>query len=237
MHGAGMQRVDAIIFDKDGTLFDFQRTWGEWAADLLMDLGRGDPVLTDRLGAAVGFDTRSRRFEPGSPVIAGTPEEVVDLLLPVLGADVSRSALVARMNESASAAPLQPVTRLGETLAELSGRRLALGVVTNDAEAPARIHLARSGILEFFRFVAGYDSGFGAKPDAGPLLAFCDAVSVPPTATIMVGDSAHDLLAGRAAGMRSIGVLTGLASREALTPLAHAVVSDIGALPAWLDSL
>ena len=47
----------------------------------------------------------------------------------------------------------------------------------------------------------------------------------------MVGDSRHDLIAGRAAGMATLGVLTGVAGAEDLAPLADLVRPDIGHLP------
>ena len=50
----------------------------------------------------------------------------------------------------------------------------------------------------------------------------------------MIGDSTHDLDSGRAAGMATVGVLTGLATRADLAPHADVVLADIGALPAWL---
>jgi phosphoglycolate phosphatase len=50
----------------------------------------------------------------------------------------------------------------------------------------------------------------------------------------MVGDSTHDLDAGRAAGMATVGVLTGLAGAADLAPHADAILPDIGALPGWL---
>ena len=50
----------------------------------------------------------------------------------------------------------------------------------------------------------------------------------------MVGDSTHDLRAGRAAGMTTIGVLTGMALREELVPFADLVLDDIGEIPALL---
>ena len=50
----------------------------------------------------------------------------------------------------------------------------------------------------------------------------------------MVGDSTHDLIAGRRAAMRCVGVLTGLADTEDLLPHADAVLENIGALPSWL---
>jgi phosphoglycolate phosphatase len=51
----------------------------------------------------------------------------------------------------------------------------------------------------------------------------------------MVGDSLHDLQAGASAGMRRIGVLTGLAPREELHPHADVVLPNIGHIPDWLD--
>jgi len=51
---------------------------------------------------------------------------------------------------------------------------------------------------------------------------------------VMVGDSTHDLIAGRAAGMACVGVLTGTAVEGDLAPFADAVLPDIGHLPGWL---
>ena len=89
--------------------------------------------------------------------------------------------------------------------------------------------------MDAFDFVAGYDSGFGAKPGPGQLQAACEYFGCAAGAAVMVGDSLHDLMAGRAAGMRTVGVLTGLAARAELSPLADAVLPDIGHLPGWLD--
>ena len=51
---------------------------------------------------------------------------------------------------------------------------------------------------------------------------------------VMVGDSTHDLIAGRSAGMLTVGVLTGLAKHEELTNLADVVLPDISHLVAWM---
>jgi hypothetical protein len=69
-----------------------------------------------------------------------------------------------------------------------------------------------------FDFVAGCDSGFGAKPDPGMCLAFAAHLGHAPDTILMVGDSLHDLTAGRAAGMRTVGVLTGIARRRTSHP-------------------
>ncbi|MEM7090648.1 MAG: HAD-IA family hydrolase, partial [Pseudomonadota bacterium] len=92
-----------------------------------------------------------------------------------------------------------------------------------------------AGIREHFDFIAGYDSGHGFKPGPGQLLAFAAHVGVDPSRVAMVGDSLHDLQAGRAAGMVTIGVLTGLAGADVLAPMADVVLPDIGHIPGWLS--
>ncbi len=228
--------VSAILFDKDGTLYDFQATWGNWAAGFLERLAAGDPALGEVLADAVGFEAATRSFAPGSVAIAGTPGDVADALLPYLPGAPLRSDLIARLDAEASEARLAEAVPLVPYLSKLSAQGYRLGVVTNDGEAPARAHLRASGVLEAFEFVAGYDSGFGAKPGPGQLQAACLHFDCAPEAAVIVGDSLHDLMAGRAAGMRTAGVLTGLAGAEELRPFADVVLPDIGHLPGWLDA-
>lgn len=221
--------IEGILFDKDGTLFDFHATWGAWAGDFLTDLSGGDQLRAQRLGLAIGYNTETRRFRTDSPVIAGTPGEVAECLLPLLPG-MNPAALITRMNASAAGAPLQEAAALRPLMEGLQGAGLRLGVVTNDAEAPARAHLASSGIIDLLDFVAGCDSGYGAKPDAGQLLAFCQQTGIEPSRVVMVGDSRHDLIAGRIAGMVTVGVLTGLARAADLTDLADEIVPNVGHL-------
>ena len=62
-------------------------------------------------------------------------------------------------------------------------------MITNDAEITARTHARKLGLDTYLEFIAGYDSGFGIKPDPGPILAFARAVGVPPSETAVVGDT------------------------------------------------
>lgn len=228
-----MTRFDAVIFDKDGTLFDFTATWAPYTTAAVRHLSGGDAALARTLAAALGFDMVNGRFDPASPVIAGTPEDAVQTLAPLLP-DMAPEALECFLVDSAAAFPGVPATPLAPLLASLSAAGLLLGVVTNDAESAAIAQLDQAGITPAFAFVAGYDSGHGAKPAPGPLLAFCAATGTAPARTLMVGDSLHDLDAARAAGLTALGVLTGPAPHAVLRPWADAVLPDIGHLPAWL---
>ncbi|WP_102107058.1 HAD family hydrolase [Oceaniglobus roseus] len=231
-----MADIAGLLFDKDGTLFDFQETWGGWCRRLLSDLAGGDDRLTARLAESVGYDIATGRFRRGSVVVADTAEAIAAVLLPHLEG-WGQAGLVDHMNRLSAEAPQVEVVPLLPLFDRLRDVGLTLGLATNDAEAPARAHLAAAGLDGHFAFVAGADSGHGAKPGPGPLLAFAAATGLPPARVAMVGDSAHDLVAGRAAGMVCVAVQSGMTAPDVLAPLADVMLPDIGALPGWIESL
>ena len=226
--------IRGVIFDKDGTLFDFQSTWGIWTAQVLARIAGSDEALLQQLAEALGYDTQTRRVQPGSVIVAATPMDIAAVVKDCIPA-LSQTQICDWLNEEAKTAPQVLVTDLHRLTAELRRINLGLCVMTNDAEAPARAHLASVQASDLFDFVFGSDSGFGAKPQAAPLLALADKMEIPAAACVMVGDSTHDLRAGRAAGMRAVAVLTGLAEADELAPLADAVLPDVSHLPAWIS--
>jgi len=228
--------IKALLFDKDGTLFDYTRTWSVWAKSFLLQISDNDPARAHELSQRIDFDIDKMEFSKSSVAIAGTPDQVVDALLPLL--DHSQYAhVLATANQVALVTPQIEAVPLHPLLSEFRRREYVLGVMTNDSEQAAYAHLTQAGILDHFSFIAGYDSGFGYKPQSEPLLAFCDATDVLPTQTVMVGDSSLDLIAGRDAGMMTIGVLTGMEDEESLAPLADAILPHIGHIPNWIDEM
>ena len=231
-----MTDIAAILFDKDGTLFDFDATWGAWARGVTFDLAGGDAAAAARLARVIGYDLTAGRFERHSPVIAGTVAEVAELIAPHLpGRDVA--ALVQQLDAAACRAPQVAAVNLDRCLGGLRAAGLRLGVATNDSESSARAQLQREGVCGFFDFIAGYDSGFGGKPAPGQLLAFAAHLGVDPARVAMVGDSLHDMAAARAAGMRAVAVLTGPATAETLAAAADVVLPTIDGLAGWLSAL
>ncbi len=227
-------KIKGLVFDKDGTLFDFSATWEAWAVAFLLRVCDGDRVRASVIAADIGFDFENQKFERHSIVIAGTPDEVTMALLPHFP-QMTAAALQNMLNEEAEKAPQREAVPLMPLLTEFAERGIKLGVATNDAQAPAHAHLAQSGVTHMFDFIAGFDSGYGGKPAPGQLLAFAAQTGLSPDTIAMVGDSTHDLHAGRAAGMTCVAVLTGLATQDELAPFADVVLPDVGHLPAWLD--
>jgi phosphoglycolate phosphatase len=227
--------IDGIVFDKDGTLFDFRASWGRWAEGFLADLAQ-DAGHAAALADAIGYLPGVRSFRPDSVVIAATAADIAAALLPLLPGR-EQEELTDAIDAAAAGVPMSEAVPLVPLLTALRARGLRLGVATNDSEAPARAHLEANGLTGLFDFIAGYDSGFGPKPGPGMCAAFAERMGLDPARVLMVGDSRHDLVAGRAAGMRPVAVLTGIATVDDLSPLAEVVLPDIGALPAWIDAL
>ncbi len=230
------KEIKGLIFDKDGTLFDFAATWEAWAVAFLLRAAQGDRARATLVGSHIGFDFEAQKFARDSIVIAGMPSEVAAALKPHF-THLTDAQLLSMLNEEAEKAPQREAVPLMPLLTVFRDRGLKLGVATNDAEVPARAHLDQAGVTQMFDFVAGFDSGHGGKPAPGQLLAFAAQTGLAPDALVMIGDSTHDLRAGKAAGMMCVAVLTGLALASELEPFADVVLPDIGHLPAWLDSL
>lgn len=226
--------VRGLLFDKDGTLFDFHRSWGPWLGQFLREMARDD-AHHFRMSQALGFNPKAEHFLPGSVFVHDTLEEILDAILPHLP-EWQRPDLEAfAIRETALVAQV-PTVSLAPLLAGFKARGLVLGIATNDNEHPAKTQLAAAGVAEAFDFIAGYDSGYGGKPATGMQKAFCAAHGLAPAEVAMIGDSLHDMTSGRDAGMITVGVLTGTTSRAELETIADVVLADIGALAEWLDN-
>jgi phosphoglycolate phosphatase len=230
--------IRAILFDKDGTLVDFQRTWGPAADRVLTRLAAGDRAVYRKLADVSRFVEADRRFLPDSPLIAEPTPVFAALWADALGRPASSAfaAEVDRLFAEAAVVHLTPIGNPPVLLNELVRRGYRLGLMTNDAEANTRAQARSLGIDHLLDFVAGYDSGFGAKPEPGPVLAFAALLDLDAHDIAVVGDAAHDLIAARAAGAVAIGVRTGLTEDRMLAPYADGLIDSVEDLPGWLDN-
>lgn len=234
--------LSALLFDKDGTLVDFDATWGPAAHAVMRELARGDARALAELMAASHFLEAERRFLPSSPLVAGASSEYGPLWADILGREAcadfySEMDALFRVH---SLAHLTPIREPAHVLRRLAERGIVLGIATNDALASAHAQAEALGLTSLLSYVAGYDSGHGAKPGPGMVSAFVAQTGLAPERVGMVGDSLHDLHAARAAGVVAIAVLTGPlaeAARPEIEPHADHVVESICELEALLDIL
>lgn len=231
-------RIRGLLFDKDGTLFDFAATWRGVTEELLVLLTR-DTGIQDRMASDIGYDRARGRFLPGSAIVAESGRVIAEILARHLPGKAVEEIETAMNHTAATVVTngdmVPAVADMPQYLDGLRADGYWLGIATHDAEEAARAHMAALGALDHFDFIAGYDSGHGHKPGPGMLLAFAAATGLHPGEIAMIGDSVHDLGVGPAAGAAlSVGVLTGPATRDDLAPHADHVLDSIADLPSLL---
>lgn len=229
----GMQ-ISAVLFDKDGTLFDFRKTWMPILYELAATVARGNAETADALIRAAGYDPETDRFVPDGPIAAGNSSDISAAWQRVLPSRDHRELqrLIDHVSETRGPASSVPVCDLPALLRRLSDLNITMGLATSDSEAGARKTLARVGVSEHFSWISGYDTGVGVKPDPAVVHAFCRHISIPAREIAVVGDTLHDLKMGRDAGAATtIAVLTGAVPRDVLAPVSDTVLNSVAELP------
>ena len=225
--------IRGILFDKDGTLIDYRRTWVPINREVADFAAGGDPRLAAELLARNGHDPATDRVTAGSVLAAGSVDDIAAAFAAQLGARAPQAlaAGIDRLFREGGARHSVPIGGVAGTLRELKRRGFRLGVASNDSHGGLLASLGGHGILELLSFTAGCDSGFGGKPDRRMVLGFCRAVGLAPGAIAVVGDAVHDLVMGRSAGAAlAIGVLSGTSAREDLQDVADLILDSVNDL-------
>jgi phosphoglycolate phosphatase len=221
--------IKGILFDKDGTLLDYDASWLPVNRKLADIAAEGDAALADRLLSACGMDPVTGHVVPDSLLAAGNTRQISEGLV-AAGSRLDIDDLTRQLDAlfSGAAEFAVPVTDLGAFFRRMKARGYRLGVASSDNQTSIRETARRFGFADCLDYVAGYDSGFGVKPEPGMVLGFCAATGLVPHQVAMVGDNNHDLHMGRNAGVGlNIGVLTGTGSRDSLGKAADYCLADI----------
>ena len=95
--------------------------------------------------------------------------------------------------------------------------RYRLGVVSARPRAYTVQFLTQTGLLGYFGdCIATAETCERTKPSPEPLLWAAKCLGVAPEECVMVGDTTVDVLAGKAAGAQTVGVLCGFGEKEEL---------------------
>jgi phosphoglycolate phosphatase len=189
--------VRAVVFDVDGTLLDVRDSW----------------VASFEAGLAAIRRTSIRGSAAARWI--GTPIEVIYAQrCGLAGADLTKAIQAFHDVEAEWASRVHPYPRVREMLESV--RAWPLAAATNKPKATATASLQATGLLPFLRAVVGGDSVPRKKPAPDVVLKAAEALSVPPSECVVVGDTENDVLAAKGAGARSIGVTWGYGTREGL---------------------
>lgn len=197
-------RFKALLLDLDGTLIN---TIGDIAAAtnaMLQELGRQPlslPAVTSYVGKgsetlvlrALTGDITQDASAPGP--LAPSPVETAEAL-----------SVFFRHYRSLNGRESELYPGVMEGLRAFRQARLKMAVVTNKPEEFTHTLLIRKGLAHFFDAVVCGDTCKRKKPDPMPLLHACNLLNVAPGDALMIGDSANDAQAARAAGMAVLAV-------------------------------
>ncbi|MGH7476154.1 MAG: HAD-IA family hydrolase [Longimicrobiales bacterium] len=194
-------RWQAVLFDLDGTLAD--------TVPLILACYRH--TMTAHLGAA----------PPDSAWLRGLGMPLSIQLLSFARDEAEAARMVetyVAYQRTAHDALAREFAGACDAVAELRRRGIRLGVVTSKRRDIAQRTIACCGLtLDAFDVAIYADDVELGKPDPEPVLLALERLDrLSPASVLMVGDSPHDIEAGRAAGVRTAAVLWGPFERAVL---------------------
>ena len=221
------QRLNAVLFDLDGTLLDT-------AADIARALNR---TFSERGWAPLPVTEVSRMIGRGSPILIERAAAARGQVL----SNADQAAMVERFFdhygalEESNESDAKPYAGVTETLRSLHDAGMHTAVVTNKQHRFASELLHRLNLMQWVDVVVGGDTCERRKPDPQPLLFACESLAVPPLQALMVGDSVNDVSAARGAHIPIICVPYGYNEGKDPRSLAcDALIDSLADLPALL---
>jgi phosphoglycolate phosphatase len=215
--GITFPNIQAVIFDKDGTLEDSQ--------EFLRNLGLKRSRLADAQIPGVGepllmaFGIDGGKMDPTGLMAVGSRREneiVAAGYIAETGRGWLESLRIARrafdeadqMLKNTAHSPLF-VGSL-EVLKSLSDAGLKLGILSAATTEDVQNFVKRNQLKDYIQLEMGVDSANLNKPDPALFLQACEKLGVAPNMTLMVGDSAGDIEMAKNAGAAGcIGICWG----------------------------
>jgi pyrophosphatase PpaX len=192
-----MASVEGLLFDLDGTIVD--------TIDLILASARhatetvlGEALADEVLRHNIGVPLRTQMGEYA-------PAHVDDLL-----------AAYREHNDRVHDDLIQEFPGTEEALDALSRRGYPMGIVTSKSRAVAQRGVDHFGLGRFFQFVVGFEDTSEHKPGPVPVLEGARRLGVAPERCVYVGDSPHDIEAGKAAGSITVAAMWGPFPERAL---------------------
>lgn len=217
-----------IVFDLDGTLVDTAPDLGAALNHVLASEGRPPVPNTEVLHGMVGYGARAL-IERGMAASGALPPEremqiLLERFLSYYAANIANHSL--------------PFPGVIETLAHFQSCDARLAVCTNKPAGLCRTLFAALDLGAYFPVILGGDSLQVRKPDPFHLLETIRQAGGDPGRAVMVGDSAADVDAARAAGVPVVAVSFGYTLTPVNTLGADVVIDRfhelIGVLPRLL---
>lgn len=215
--------IEAVVFDFDGTLTELRLNFQHLRIEILKVLARYLPA--------------EKLNKKTSPFIIETIYELSQECEPGNAKALIRDGfhrLVELECEAARGKDVFPFTR--DVLGWLKKRDIKIGITTRNCMDA--LVLVFNDLPEYIDAVITRDDTRLVKPHPAQIERALTRLRVTPEKALMVGDHPTDIIAGKACGARTLGVLTGTTMKEAFEQAgADYVAPDIRSLPAIVSQL
>lgn len=222
--------VDAVVFDKDGTLIEVDATWHQVGELWIASCSNGDEIVAKRLRRKLGVGRTSLVVD--GILASGTLDQIEAATRTVLG-DIASSLLskarVATL-DAAQNAPVVPIGDVAGAIERLHQSGLVLAVASSDNGDMIVRHLAELGIHELISFVAAGDAEYPPKPHPASLDYLRTQTGIECHRMLVVGDSSTDLGMARRAGAAGIVAVVPSSGVSPIADEADSVLASIEGL-------
>ena len=200
-------KVAAVIFDLDGTLIDSIDIYFTIVENALKRLNLPAVSRNQILAAAESEEFKWELVLPQD--VLNRKEEIID----------EAWAVINEIAPQMFADNLDLIQGAEGIVKNLSSNGLKIGLVTSTQGQYLETKmqpLKSAGVDTLFEAIITSDDVAKRKPAPDPLIACAKQLDMKPGGCVYVGDTTTDIKAGKAAGMRTIAVLTGFDEYEAL---------------------
>ena len=237
-------KAQAIIFDKDGTLIDFDAMWGGWVVYLAEQLHALSRLpVREPLCVAMGYDEANKKVLALGKLAASPMSALYRLTVEVMQALGLSAERAEQVVEQGWCIPdpvvlAKPLTDLRELFGKLYEQNIKLGIATTDDRAPTQAMIEAFDVEEYLTAMVCADDGIPAKPAPDMVLSICERMNIHPSKVMVVGDTTADLKMGRSAGAGLVvGVLSGVSNVHDLMPYADVIIDSVDELHAYAQIL
>lgn len=209
-----------ILFDKDGTIIYFDRSWMKIGLQLVDDFMEVyEDEIADREAAYAYLGVVDGEIQPGTIMASGALDEMVRAFCDIAGQDVTKWAQSRSQTLVDNRVPENVLVEgIEETLETLKRQGYKMGIVTSDSKKGVEQFLEITKFDHFFDVVISTEANAVEKPNPEVLNPLFDHYDVAPQDVVIVGDTANDMQTGVNAKLGlKIAVLTGVGLEQEYT--------------------
>ncbi len=216
--------IKGIVFDKDGTLLEYESFWipvAEGAVKALLEAHNFRGALSDALNAIGAYDGIK------GVLCHGTYGNIADALNNVLdGAPLTGDEVGKAFGDAVGLAKVTPTCKdIRKVFERFQSEGFTVALVTSDNKELTEHCLSELGISDMFDSIFTDDGVHPSKPNPYYMQRFCDEYGFYPQEVMMVGDTMTDIRFAQNSGAISVGV--GRYAPELLAQSADYIIPDI----------